>query len=78
MTGHDPAGAVEIDTSKPYLTRMDDRHLAGRDSRPLDERGAAPHAQSRGGGPGGAPHREAGAGRAGGERARHRASSAAP
>ncbi|MGX1269298.1 SAM-dependent methyltransferase [Streptomyces phaeoluteigriseus] len=37
MTGQDPAGAVEIDTSKPHPARMYDWYLGGKDNYPVDE-----------------------------------------
>ncbi|MFH9551438.1 SAM-dependent methyltransferase [Streptomyces sp. NPDC051445] len=37
MTGQDPTGAVEIDTSKPHPARMYDWYLGGKDNYPVDE-----------------------------------------
>lgn len=37
MTGQDPLGAVEIDTSKPHPARMYDWYLGGKDNYPVDE-----------------------------------------
>ncbi|MDQ0580324.1 SAM-dependent methyltransferase [Streptomyces rishiriensis] len=37
MTGQDPTGAVEIDTSKPHPARMYNWYLGGKDNYPVDE-----------------------------------------
>ncbi|MBK3637916.1 SAM-dependent methyltransferase [Streptomyces sp. MBT97] len=37
MTGQEPAGAPEIDTSKPHSARMYDWYLGGKDNYPVDE-----------------------------------------
>lgn len=37
MTGLDPIGAIEIDTSKPHPARMYDWYLGGKDNYPVDE-----------------------------------------
>ncbi|MET8831550.1 SAM-dependent methyltransferase [Streptomyces sp. NPDC004610] len=37
MTGQDPIGAIEIDTSKPHPARMYDWYLGGKDNYPVDE-----------------------------------------
>ncbi|MFJ5258964.1 SAM-dependent methyltransferase [Streptomyces sp. NPDC088387] len=37
MTGQDPTGAVQIDTSKPHSARMYDWYLGGKDNYPVDE-----------------------------------------
>jgi len=37
MTGQDPLGAAEIDTSRPHPARMYDWYLGGKDNYPVDE-----------------------------------------
>ncbi|MFE9672692.1 SAM-dependent methyltransferase [Streptomyces sp. NPDC006259] len=37
MTGQDPTGTFEIDTSKPHPARMYDWYLGGKDNYPVDE-----------------------------------------
>ncbi|WP_409472748.1 SAM-dependent methyltransferase [Streptomyces sp. HC307] len=37
MTGQDPTGAIQIDTSKPHPARMYDWYLGGKDNYPVDE-----------------------------------------